>query len=145
MMNEQATSKPIRRRWTCRRIMVALGILLGISFVTAVLMFRDPTHELANSIYDQLEPSMPKSQVLEIFRKADLQFDPIQNGGVCTLEGRIILDFKFNDSDQLSEKSIFEFDKHHSSIRDWIGNLRWQLGLYENPRFRHWPPVGSDW
>lgn len=145
MMYEQAKSNPIRRRWTWRRTLVALSNFVGISLMTAVLLFRDPTRDLANSIYDALEPNMPKSQVLEIFRKADLRFDPIQNGGVCTLDGRIILDFKFNDSDQLSEKSIFEFEKHRSSLREWIGNLRWQLGPYDNPRFRHWPPVGSDW
>ena len=144
-MTEATTAAAIRRRWTCRRVLVALGILLGISFMTAILLWRDPISDLANSIYDKLEPNMPKSQVLEIFRKADLHFDPIHNGGECTLDGRIILDFKFDDSDQLSDKSIFEFEIHRSSLSYWIGNLRWRLGLIDNPRFRRWPAVQNDW
>lgn len=144
-MTEMPPIQKGRRRWTWCRILIVLGILLGLAFTTTELLWRDPTRDLANRVYDQLEPNMPKSQVIEIFRQANLPFDPIHNGGVCTLEGRIILEFKFNDSDQLSDKSIFEMKIHRTQPSDWITNLRWKLGLFDNPRYRCWPDVPSDW
>jgi hypothetical protein len=136
MTNETATTEPIRRRWTLRRIAVAVAILLGLGWLAALFVIRDQSRAKAIEIYESLTPGMHLSQVNELLANKGIKFKIYQKQKVlCIIDDRFHLGVDFDSNETLCGKIVFESSKIPSVFVD-ITNT---IGLPLGPLLRSWP------
>jgi hypothetical protein len=129
MKTLEANSETRPRRWTSSRISVASVIVLGLVWLTAFYLLRDPGRVRAIDLYQLLKPGMTKTAVDQVLTNAGPSSMEIQGDGIFDIDGRYFIFCLFDDNGGLRKKVAVDFEAKPSSLPIGIESLMEKLGL----------------
>lgn len=137
MMNETATTEPIRRRRTWRRIAAVFVILIGVAWLAAYFLLRDSKRVRAIEVYELLTPQMLRDDVTWVIARAGQEVVCGEDGH-CTIHDRYHLRYSFDNNGRLMEKVVDEYAGKEVPLPIWLSGFLEMIGIETGPLLRQW-------